>query len=116
MKYTRIYTGADQEAHFEDVDVPLHDQGDIGFLSTTFKATGVIFRETPGTYHYQWHNAPKRQFVVVLEGKVEVEVGSGEKRLFQTGDVFLAEDTTGRGHISRAIDGKPRKSLFITLE
>jgi hypothetical protein len=30
--------------------------------------------------------------------------------------VLLAEDTTGQGHISRAVAGKSRKSLFITLD
>jgi hypothetical protein len=30
--------------------------------------------------------------------------------------VFLAEDTTGQGHISRAVDGKIRHSMFITLD
>ena len=35
---------------------------------------------------------------------------------WEFGDVLLAEDTTGQGHISRAVAGKPRKSLFITLD
>ena len=34
----------------------------------------------------------------------------------RNGDILLAEDTTGQGHISRAVAGKPRKSLFITLD
>jgi polyhydroxyalkanoate synthase subunit PhaC len=29
---------------------------------------------------------------------------------------YWTEDTTGQGHISRAVAGKPRKSLFITLD
>jgi hypothetical protein len=116
MKVTRIYTGDDQESHFEDIEIPLADKGDIGMLSAVVKATGVIFRETPPDYHYSWHNAPQRQYVVMLEGGVEIEVGDGSKRIFEAGHILLAEDTTGRGHISRAVNNKPRKSLFITLD
>ena len=54
--------------------------------------------------------------MVNLEGDVEIEVGDGTKRVLRAGDVLLAEDTTGQGHISRAVDGKPRKTLFITLD
>ena len=44
------------------------------------------------------------------------KVGDGTVRRFTTGDILLAEDTTGQGHISRAVNGKPRKSLFIALD
>jgi hypothetical protein len=30
--------------------------------------------------------------------------------------VFLVEDTTGKGHISRAVEGKVRHSIFVTLD
>jgi hypothetical protein len=30
--------------------------------------------------------------------------------------VFLVEDTHGKGHISQAVDGKFRHSLFIPIE
>ena len=115
MKVTRLYTGKDGKSHFEDIEIPLKDHGDIGYLSKTFPAKGIIFRETYGNYHYQWHNAPCRQYIVMLEGSVEIETGDGTRRIFQTGDILLVEDTTGEGHYSRAVDGKPRKSLFIPL-
>jgi hypothetical protein len=49
-------------------------------------------------------------------GQVEIEVGDGSKRRLGPGDVLLAEDTSGRGHRSRAVDGQARTSLFITLD
>ena len=85
-------------------------------LSEKIPATGVIFRENPATYDYDWHPAPARQFIIMLEGKVEITVGDGTARLFLPGDILLAEDTTGQGHRSRIPDGKPRKSIFITLD
>ncbi|MBI4767112.1 MAG: hypothetical protein HY787_21410 [Deltaproteobacteria bacterium] len=116
MKITRIYTGEDRQSHFEDLEIPLKDGGRGNFLSDLITASGMIFRETDGSYNYDFHNAPRRQYVVNLEGEVEIEIGDGTKRIFRSGDVFLAEDTTGQGHKSRAVGGKPRKSLFITLD
>lgn len=116
MKVTRVYTGDDDRSHFEDIDVPLKDGGPIGRLSALVPATGVIFRETDGDYNLDFHNAPRRQYVVNLEGDVEIEVGDGTRRVLRAGDILLAEDTTGQGHISRAVDGTPRKTLFITLD
>ena len=116
MTVVRIYTGADNQSHFEDLKVPLKSSGKIGFISELTKATGIVFRETGGDYNYEFHTAPRRQYVVNLEGEVEIEVGDGSKRILRGGDILLAEDTTGQGHISRAVNGKPRKSLFITLD
>ena len=116
MTVVRIYTGADNRSHFEDLQIPLKSTGKVGFLSELMKATGIVFRETGGDYNYDFHTAPRRQYVVNLEGEVEIEVGDGTKRVLRSGDILLAEDTTGQGHISRAVAGKPRKSLFITLD
>ena len=116
MTVVRIYTGPDNKSHFEDIQIPLKDAGKVGFISELYKATGVVFRETTGDYNYDFHTAPRRQYVVNLEGGVEIEVGDGTKRILGAGDILLAEDTTGQGHISRAVAGKPRKSLFITLD
>jgi hypothetical protein len=116
MKATRLYTGEDGESHFEDFDIPLQEAGDIGVLSEMFPVTGIIFRETDEAYDYSWHNAPRRQFVLMLEGSVEIEVGDGSRRIFRDGEILLVEDTTGRGHISRAVNGQRRTSVFVTLE
>jgi len=115
MKIARIYTGDDMKSHFDEIEIEIAPNLS-GLISELIPATGVIFRETGGDYDYDFHNAPRRQYVVNLDGAVEITVGSGEKRVFGAGEVFLAEDTDGQGHISRAVDGKVRHSLFITLD
>jgi hypothetical protein len=115
MKVTRLYTGDDEQSHFEDIEVDLIQQGPR-LQSERVPTTGLIFRETGGDYDFDFHTAPRRQYIVNLDAAVEITVGSGEKRVFGPGDVFLAEDTTGQGHISRAVDGQVRHSLFITLD
>jgi hypothetical protein len=116
MKITRVYTGPDNESHFEDVEVDLIDRGRVGRISALESATGIVFRETDADYDFDFHNAPRRQYVINLDAAVELEVGDGTKRLIGPGDILLAEDTSGRGHRSRAVDGKPRRSIFITLD
>jgi hypothetical protein len=116
MRVTRLYTGADQESHFEDFEVEMDDHGLIGHLSARHPVKSLIFRHTGADYDYAWHNAPERQYIVILEGGLDVEVGDGTRRRFGPGDILLAEDLTGRGHISRAVDGQPRRSLFITID
>lgn len=116
MKITRLYTSDDGESHFEDIEIELEDSGNIGRLSERLAATGIIFRENDPDYYYDWHNAPRRQYIIMLEGIVEVEASDGEIRRFRPGDILLVEDTAGKGHISRTIGNKPRKSIFITLD
>jgi hypothetical protein len=47
---------------------------------------------------------------------VEIETGDGTIRRFGAGDVMLADDTIGRGHITRVVGGQPRHYLFIPLK
>jgi hypothetical protein len=116
MKITRLYTGSDNESHFEDIEIGVDDAGDIGQLSEKVKATGIIFRRTGPDYDYDWHNAPQRQYIIMLDGAVDVEIADGTLRRFSTGDILLAEDTTGRGHKSKAVNNHPRTSVFVTLD
>ena len=116
MKITRLYTGSDGESHFEEIEIPLEDSGDIGVMSQLQGATGIIFRETGPSYNYDWHTVPRRQYVITLSGAVDIEVGDGTVKRFGPGDILLAEDTTGKGHRSRAVNAQPRKSIFVTLD
>ena len=114
MQVVRVYTGDDGRSHLEDVTVELGQQGAGGRLSAQWPGSGVIFREVTGDYHIDFHNAPRRQLVVNLTGSVEIEVGDGTRRVLGPGEILLAEDTTGQGHISRGVEG-PRFQIFVAL-
>lgn len=116
MKALRVFTGADGASHFEDLDIDLNDHGASGRISELWRGKGVMFREVDGDYALDFHTAPRRQFVINLKGSVEIEIGDGTVRRLGPGDILLAEDTTGQGHISRAVAGEPRTCLFIPLE
>jgi hypothetical protein len=113
MRVVRVYTGEDNESHFEELDIPLQESR-YGSVSEVVPTEGVIFRETPVGGELDFHNAPRRQFVITLTGAVEIECGAGSKRRMGPGDILLADDTTGRGHITREIEG-PRRSIFLPL-
>jgi hypothetical protein len=115
MKIIRIYTGADNESHFEEKELDLNFNGRMN-VSATEPATGVMFLQAPANHLSDFHPAPRRQYVVTLSGQVEIETGDGTIRRFGPGDVMLADDTTGRGHITRVVGGQPRQYLFIPLK
>jgi hypothetical protein len=115
VKITRVAVTTSGGSRFEEVEIELTDAGAIGRLSEPYAAASVSFRENDPDYDYDWHCAPRRQFIVLLDGEIEVEVTSGEKRRFSGGDVVLVEDTTGTGHRTRTVGGRSRRSLFIPL-
>jgi hypothetical protein len=115
MKIVRLYTGADNESHFEEVDVELNAAGRLQ-ASVLQPTHGIVFRSAPAHHLSDFHPVPKRQYVITLSGQVEIETGDGTIRRFGPGDVMLAEDTTGRGHITRVVGGQPRHYVFIPLK
>lgn len=115
MRITRIVADPEGESHFEELEIELEYKGEIGGLSAPHPVSSVIFRENAPDYDFDWHCAPQRQFIVLLDGAIEIEASDGEKRRFGGGDVLLVEDTTGRGHRTRTVDGRSRRSLFIPL-
>ena len=113
MRITRIYTGADNQSHFEDLEVPMLPAA-YGKDSERVPVEEMIFRETSGTASFGYHTTKQRQIMITLSGLGEVECGDGARRRFGPGDVLLADDTTGQGHTSRDIQG-PRHRIFISL-
>ena len=116
MLITRLYSGSDGESHFEDMEIPLKEISINDSRSDNLPATGLFVRATQGDFELDWHNAPRRQLLIMLKGQSEVIVGDGTKRVLSPGDIMLAEDTSGRGHVTRSVNGQPRMSVFVTLD
>ena len=104
MKYVKLYTDNDGTSHFQDFEVGF---GAVNFappappvgLSSYMPASRFVFFKTPSGWIGDWHPPPRRQFFCCISGKFEVTAGDGEVRIFKSGDVFLLEDTTGKGGI-----------------
>jgi quercetin dioxygenase-like cupin family protein len=67
----------------------------------------VVFSMRPPGSVQDWHNAQTRMYVITLSGRMEVEIEGGQRLEFGPGDVRLAEDTTGPGHVSRVLGDEP---------
>jgi len=115
FKITRVYSDNNGDSHFEDIEVPLSDSGNVGKLSDVLTTKGIIFREVEPSYDWNFHTAPQKQYVILLDGEIEIETSLGAKRIFKNGEVLLVEDTTGKGHKTKNVQPKKRKSLFVTL-
>ena len=100
----RIYTGDDGLSHFEDVGMPSEDVLRVG----TKGGEDLVFRRSAENSFSDWHHPTRRQYLIVVEGRMEVTCGDGSTRQFEAGDVLLAEDMTGQGHQTRAIGGSYR--------
>jgi len=107
---TRIYTGPDGQSHAEEIEMKL-----TGNATEMIKATGVEFSRRPPGSSNEWHTGPRRQFVITLSGRGEIEVAGGKKVAVGPGQINLIEDTTGKGHITRNLGPEDRIAITIPL-
>ena len=84
--------------------------------SERLPATGIIFSETSGDYDLDWHPAPRRQYIIILAGAVQITASDGEKRIIGAGEVILVEDIKGKGHLSKAVAGKMLRSVTVPID
>ncbi len=93
MKIIRLYADEKGESHFEDVEVKFEAPTKSGRVSERLPATGIIFRQVPG-----------------------LTASDGETRRVKAGEVVLVEDTSGKGHLSKTLDGKIRHCIFVPID
>ena len=115
VKVTRLYTGSDGKTKVEELTIPLTPRDSGSDVSGSVALTSLQVRRTNQNYFLDWHPASRRQLVVTLTGESEIELEGGRKIRLTPGHILLAEDTTGQGHISRAIGSKDRITLDIGL-
>ena len=115
MRIHNLYTDAKGESHWRDIDVEWAEERRGSKLSKRLPANGIIFRQTKADNDLDFHTAPRRQYIVNLQGSVKITASDGEARVIGPGEVFLVEDVTGKGHKSHTL-GDMRLSLFIPLE
>ena len=112
MQQVRLYSGDDGESHMEDIEGLFYGGGLPN--APAVAAAEVVFLGGSGEASLDWNTAPRRQYLLFLSGNTEIEVGSGDVRRFGPGDVLLAEDLTGRGHLAR-VSGDDRRVIFVRL-
>ncbi len=103
---TRLYTGTDGQSHAEEVELT---------AGTLMNATSVQFNRAPAGRFSDWHVGPRRQFVITLSGRGEIELAGGKKMTMQPGHINLIEDLTGKGHTTRVVGSEDRVTISIPL-
>jgi len=113
---TRLFTGADGLSHAEDIQVAWRTAKLRPELSDSeaTKVTGAQFLRWPRGFVWEGHPASKRQYVIIVSGRGEVDVAGGKVPL-APGRVLLAEDTTGKGHITRVGPDEDLVMLLVPL-
>ncbi len=116
MRIHNLYADEHGELHFRDIEVQWVEERHSSKLSARLPANGIIFRETAGDYDLDWHTAPRRQYIINLDGGVRITASDGESRVIGAGEVLLVEDVTGKGHLSKSVGGQMRHSIFVPVE
>jgi hypothetical protein len=121
MRYTRVYADSEGESHFEDVEIGMEEQifappAPPLKLSELVATSTFGFLTGPPGWSGERHPAPRRQFMLYLQGQVEAETSDGEVRRFGPGSVTLVEDTTGKGHRSRVIGDEDVVMAVVQLD
>ena len=120
LRYAVIYSDSDGRTHFREEFFPLQKTQSADpktlVLQTPFvDAQKLGFLTIPRGYSSEWHPAPGKRFIIVLSGRAEIEVGSGERRKVGPGDVVLVTDVQGRGHITRVLSKQDVVAAWVPV-
>jgi hypothetical protein len=120
VKYGILYTDQNGDSHFKE--------GEVGFelvnfappappvgLTSYIPASQLVFFKIPSGWYGDWHPAPKRQFFCCLSGEFELTASDGETRIYRSGEVFLLEDISGKGHKSRVTGSEDFVAAIVQL-
>ena len=110
MGIFRLYTGANGESHIEELKPADHPE-----LWQLQAAGGIRLQEFKAKQFLDWHPAPRRQWVIIVSGELEIGLGDGTLRRFGPGDARLVEDTTGRGHTTRTLGDAACLAIVVPL-
>ena len=119
MRIIRFFDTPDGGSCFEEVDIafpqPFTDEYNNTYhLTKSFSAPNAVIADLPHGLDQDWHVAPNRQIVIVLSGVLEVQTTDGEKRQWNAGGMFMADDPRGKGHQTRVLEG-PARLLFLRV-
>src|SRR6266508_2696714 len=115
MAIIRIHTGPDGKSHFQDIEPKFEPRGDQSEVAELIPGSSIVIRRFEPKRSNPWHHAPAHVAVFTLSGAVDIEIGDGTVRRLGPGDILIAEDLTGQGHVTREVGPDPRVSVFVPL-
>jgi quercetin dioxygenase-like cupin family protein len=115
IRLIRLFTGDDDQSHFSVGEIEWKETEALNAISQREQAQTISFEETAAGARLDWHNAPHRQYVISLSGRLEFESRTGARQVVEPGDILLAEDTSGGGHRWRLVDDQPWRRVYVAL-
>src|SRR5258705_12391466 len=115
-RWVRIWTGEDQNSHFEEGRIELEPGAHGDLLTGKLPATTVSFQETSSGGTLAWHTAPVRQLVITLSGTLDFQTRGGQHFILHPGNILLAEDTVGSGHSWKLTDDSSWRRAYVVLQ
>jgi hypothetical protein len=99
-KLKRIYKGEDDRAYFSEFSELFPKASNEWGAPHAITGFRLLCWEDGSM---DWHPCVTNQLAIALAGEMEMEVGGGggAVEVFHAGDICLAEDRTGEGHIGR---------------
>jgi hypothetical protein len=111
---THLFVGPDKQTHSEQIELQFAP-GKPADAYKIMPVTGGEIHRTPGGTFEDWHTTSRRQYVITLAGRGEMEIANGEKVPLAPGTIELIEDPTGKGHITRTTSTEERVALHLYL-
>ena len=122
LTLTELYTSADGRASFRDRPLALAEGSPVARLSALQASGGWQFRRSPVGFASDFHCTTTPQWLVVLQGRMEIGLRDGSARVFGPGECFYSNDTLPagaafdaalHGHRSRLLGDEPLVTLFV---
>src|SRR5215204_2195717 len=87
IRLIRLFTGDDEQSHFSVSEIEWNETQALNAISKGERAQTISFEETAAGASLDWHNAPHRQYVITLSGRLEFETRTGAKQVVDPGVV-----------------------------
>ena len=118
MRYHQLYADEGGESHWRDHEVAIEERpfappAKSIEISALEPATNMLFLRLRSGWDEPAHASPIPQTLVCLRGAVVVTASDGDQRTIRAGDVSRMEDTFGKGHHTRALDGEDFDCVIV---
>ncbi len=117
-----LFTDHDGRAAFRDMRMDLSEGSVATALSSLAPSSGHQFRKSPVGFRSQFHCTTIAQWLIVLQGAMEIGLQDGTSRIFRAGQCFYSNDTLPQGaefdaklhgHWSGQVGDEPLVTVFV---
>lgn len=117
MTYLHLYTDQDGVSRMKEEKIAFSEARSGGpLIARLAKTEGAAFLMLEAGGFEDWHPAPQRWFLVAIKGISEVTTSDGKVTRLTPGTLMLMDDTTGKGHQTRAVGPEDHVALVVPVE